>query len=271
MRGLLIYDRAGAERNKWFVGRLIETANCRGCELELVIYEDGIDEALTPLPNFAIVRTIHPKLNKRLEELLIPTYNNYATSRVANDKWQTALLACELGIPVMDTLPITENDQPETFYYPIVIKAVDGHGGNEVFWVDNVQKCKQIMSYLSGKNAIAQVPCDTPGIDTRVYVLGERIVAAVKRTSNSDFRSNFSLGGSAELILPTKDMIMVIDKLRKRLKFDLVGVDFIRHNGEWILNEIEDVVGTRMLYSLTDIDIADEYVKYIIEKTKNKV
>ena len=98
--------------------------------------------------------------------------------------------------------------------------------------------------------------------------MGGSVVAATKRTSKVDFRSNFSLGGNAELDTPTAEMLSVIERLRNALHFDFVGIDFIRHNSEWALNEIEDVVGTRMLYSLTDIDAAEVYIRYVIDKVK---
>lgn len=268
MRGLLIYDKAGKARNEWFIKRLIESAKKRGCNLQLVILEDGVDEALTSLPDFAIIRTINPDLTKRLELLNIPTFNNYITSSVANDKWQTALLARNIGIDTMDTILLDSSSDLDALSYPLVFKTVDGHGGNEVFLVKNATECKQMMSIISNKRIIAQKLCDEPGIDMRVYVMGGNIIVATKRTSKSDFRSNFSLGGVAELATPTEDMVKTIDKLRHTLDFDFVGVDFIRNNGRWVLNEIEDVVGTRMIYSLTNIDAADKYVDYIVKSKK---
>lgn len=268
MRGLLIYDREGYQRNEWFICRMQEVSFSLGCNLELVIYEDDVEKSLSPLPDFAIVRTIHPELNEKLEKLGIPTYNNSTTSRIANDKWQTYLLARELGIEVMDTALVTDVCYTSKLTYPTVIKTVDGHGGSEVFLAENADKCKQILSQLANRRVISQQLCNESGVDMRVYVMGDDIIAATKRTSKNDFRSNFSLGGNAEPDAPTKRMISIIKKLRQRLGFDFVGVDFIRHNGSWVLNEIEDVVGTRMLYSLTDIDAAALYISYIIEKTK---
>ncbi len=268
MKGILLYDEMGRRRNEWFIARLIEAARERGCELQLVITDEDFGSALTPLPDFAIVRTIKPELNARLESLGIPTYNNSATSRICNDKWQTYLLARELGIEAMETHLVNDDSTADTLTYPAVLKSVDGHGGSEVFLVKNACECKQKLSILRGKRIITQELCDEPGVDMRVYALGERTLAAVKRTSSSDFRSNFSLGGNAELDTPAQYMQDIIKKLRAKLRFDFVGIDFIRHGGSWVLNEIEDVVGTRMLYSLTDIDAADEYIEYIISKVK---
>ena len=135
MRGILIYDAEGARRNEWFIARLIESAKSLGHTLEFVM-DNNLDNALTCATDFAIVRTINPEINKKLESLGIPTYNNSKTSRVANDKWQTYLLAKELGISVMETALATE-DSKWALTYPKVLKTVDGHGGNEVFLVKN--------------------------------------------------------------------------------------------------------------------------------------
>ena len=101
-------------------------------------------------------------------------------------------------------------------------------------------------------------------------MLGGEVLAAAKRSSLSDFRSNFSLGGKAEIVHVPKEVKDVLGKVYSALGCDFVGVDFIRHDGKWILNEIEDVVGTRMLYSLTDIDAAKIYVEYVINKLSNR-
>ena len=267
MRGLLFYDAVGAERNRWFIGRLIESANEHGCDLELVIAPDGTDDALKSSFDFAIVRTIDPSLNRRLEEMSIPTFNNAKTSLIANDKWKTYLFARELGLDVMPTEKI-EAVAP-MLPFPYVIKTVDGHGGSEVFMARDADEYEKISTALAGKVKIAQCVCSEPGIDMRVYTLGGEILAAVRRTSNTDFRSNFSLGGNAELTEPDDTVINAVRLIYSKLGYDLVGIDFIRHGGKWILNEIEDVVGTRMLYSLTDIDAASVYIDYIIKKLRH--
>jgi gamma-F420-2:alpha-L-glutamate ligase len=55
----------------------------------------------------------------------------------------------------------------------------------------------------------------------------------------------------------------MVAALQTKFAFDFVGVDFIRDEGKWILNEIEDVVGSRMLYKTANIDVADLYLKHV--------
>lgn len=271
MKGLLFYDEVGARRNAWFIERMISVAKELGSELELVVTSE-LDTALSrcaPLPDYAIVRTISPRLTKALEELRIPTFNNSKTSQIANDKYKTYLFAKALGVPVMNTVSFENcEDTPSDATYPCVIKTVDGHGGSEVFLVKNDEECKEVLALHKNKRFIMQELSSEPGVDMRVYVLDGEILMAVKRTSKSDFRSNFSLGGSAELTTVDEKVKDYVKLISQELCADLIGIDFIRHNGEWILNEIEDVVGTRMIYSLTYTDAAELYTKHVISKSK---
>lgn len=274
MRGILFYDEVGAKRNAWFIERMISVAKELGSELELVV-TDNIDTALshcTPTPDYAIVRTISPTLSYALEGLGIRIFNNAKTAKIANDKYKTYLYAKERSIPVIETISLENGDAiTSTLTYPRVIKTVDGHGGSEVFLVKNATECKEILALHPNRHFISQEVCSEPGIDMRVYVLGGEPIAAVNRTSKTDFRSNFSLGGNAELVTLCKEEEALARQISTSLGADLIGIDFIRHNGCWVLNEIEDVVGTRMLYALTDIDAAKVYVEYIISKIKQGV
>ena len=271
MRGILFYDEAGAQRNAWFIDRMISVAESLGSELKLAVIRDTESALmhLDPLPDYAIVRTILPQLNEALEKRRIPTFNNAKTARIANSKWLTYLYARALYIPVMDTERVrTHEDISKIKSYPRVVKTVDGHGGSEVFLVKNAIECKELLALHPQKEFVSQELSSEPGVDMRVYVLGGEILAAVKRTSSSDFRSNFSLGGTADLTSVDEKVEGYVSRVAKDLGCDLVGIDFIRHNGEWVLNEIEDSVGTRMLYSLTDLDAAEIYTRYVIAKVQ---
>lgn len=273
MRGLLIYDKVGKARNEWFIDQLIGSANSLGHELKLDIYDGKIN--FDTSVDFAVVRTINPLINEYFEELGIPCFNNSKTSKIANSKWLTYNFSKELGVPVMDTAkPLSAIEAADTFSFPFVLKTVDGHGGSEVFLVDNREKCKELFSLFNKNRLIVQKLSSEPGVDMRVYMLAGEVLIAAKRSSECDFRSNFSLGGKAEIHSVPDDVKKIARMVCRELDADFVGIDFIRHDGEWILNEIEDVVGTRMIYSLTDLDPARLYIEHIInklEKSKENV
>ena len=109
------------------------------------------------------------------------------------------------------------------------------------------------------------------GKDKRTYIVNNQIIVSMLRTSNVDFRSNFSLGGKAEMSNLTKEEKVLIDKVLKTFNFDFAGIDIIYKNGKPYINEIEDVVGSRMVYKYTDIDIVKKYLDYIEEIYKNEI
>lgn len=262
MRGLLIYDKDGFERNKWFAEHIIEISKELEMDIRLLIFESN-DDLPVDLPDYAIVRTINPNLTEYLEKRNVRTFNNYKTASICNDKYETYLLSEKLNIPVMETYTFDTNK----LTYPYILKSASGHGGKEVFMIENAQDIEKLPKSLKNKRIITQKVASNTGVDTRVYVLGGKIICAIERRAENDFRSNYSLSGRAFLLDNIKnEWIIIINKLYKELQFDLVGVDFIENNDEIILNEIEDVVGTRMVYSETNIDIVRLYLEYI--KTK---
>lgn len=274
MYGLLIYDRAGAERNRRFIEALTGYAKRRGEELALALTSDipfGSDEngpfvryPNGKKPDYAIVRTIFPLMNECLEADGLRVFNNARTSFAANDKRRTHAVFSRLGVPCAHTLFMNrESLLPESCRFPLILKSADGHGGSEVFYVENPKKLTNIAAGLEKKDFLLQEPVD-PGRDVRVYLLGKTILYAVERTSKVDFRSNYSLGGSCALYTPDDRMKKIVGIVAKTLDPTFIGVDFTFKNGEPLLNEIEDVVGSRMLYELTDTPVHELYFDKIL-------
>ena len=168
-----------------------------------------------------------------------------------------------LGIPI---LPFSFPGDGMPPGPPWVIKSRNGHGGDEVFKVDSQMEANEIIIRIGNKKPIIQQFCNDSGKDLRVYVMGGKIIAAVMRTSQTDFRANYKLGGKAEIVDVPKDIERMVRTIVPDLMADFVGIDFIFNDGKPYLNEIEDVVGTRMLYQLTDLDPAKMYIDYIADR-----
>ncbi len=260
--GWLIYNQEGANRNAWFIKRLQDEMQKNGVSLSLVVADTPL-QLPNNTPDFAIVRAMNADINAEMEKRGVRTVNNAQTAFVAGDKWQTYLLCKQLNIPVLPTV-LGSEQTVKTFLYPCVVKSRFGHGGREVFWAENQQQALQIVQDNPEKY-ILQTPCDSVGCDTRVYAVGEQIAACVKRTSKSDFRSNFSLGGNAELVAITSKQKAIVERLQAYLGFDFIGVDFLPHANGVVLNELEDAAGTRMLYA-NGIDIVPIYAKQILKR-----
>ena len=140
------------------------------------------------------------------------------------------------------------------------MKSVDGHGGQEVYLIQNAKEAET--NKKVNKRYVYQKFYSNSG-DLRLYVLNKEVVGAVLRQSKNDFRSNFSLGGEVSGYTPSKRVRNLAIKVAVLLNADYIGVDFIKVNNRWCVNEIEDPVGARMLYLTSNIDIIKILVDYI--------
>lgn len=262
VKGILVYTSADAEYNEWFIDHIIEEG--RKCNLDIRLVLSDKEEVPDNDIDFAIVRNRDSKLCKRLEENNIRCFNSSYVVNIGNDKWEMYKDFNAAGIPVMYT-------QRTKLPYPFVMKPVDGHGGENVYLIKNADEYKRAIDTNPDEKTgkfIFQVPATEKGRDIRVYVVGGIILTAMERNAvdtDKDFRSNYSLNGNAKEHALTDEELKLAAKVADHIKADFVGIDLIYNNGRPVVNEIEDAVGTRMLYSLTDIDPVREFVAHIAD------
>ncbi len=285
MHGWIIYHRDNAIYNKQYIQFYLQEGAKQGIDFKLLLVEDmefGIQDGqwfiihqkeLLPRPDFSICRAINPLLTKQLEYMWIPVFNNSFVSEICNDKARTYQYLAQAGIKMVDSRFYRNGmlreviEQIET---PTVIKSVDGHGGKQVFLLPGKPQSmsneykEEIILKLSGSDVVVQPLTGTKNQDLRVYVIGKEIIASVLRTAKEGFKSNFSLGGEVQLYSLSAAEMDLVNRIINRFDFGLVGIDFIiGDEGELIFNEIEDVVGSRMLYQCSDINIVEKYLSFI--------
>lgn len=275
MTGLLIYERFESVRNRRFIDYWLDTAKVKNVDLRLVLIEEMSFGLMDNKPfltvngeritaDFAVVRAKKPLLSHHLEKMGIAVFNPAHVSEILNDKRKTHALLQD-DFPMMDTA-FVEGDSSCPFPFPVVVKASAGCGGREVRLCDNEEKYREIIRDFA-YSAVVQPLCDTPGRDVRVYMLGKQILQGMLRYSDTeDFRANFGLHHCAKPIDIPDDIRRMALEAAERFDFGLVGVDFIFDHGRALFNEAEDVVGTRMLYQYTDIDVVPLYMDYILAR-----
>ena len=257
MKCWILYEKADLESNRFFAERLMESGNELGMECSIVTIEDA---DFDNVPDIVVSRIRDPDILADLEDRGATVYNSSSVCRICNDKALTYALVNDLGVPI---LRYSFPGEPLPDGPPWVVKSCYGHGGSEVFMAETEEQVAEYVEKLNGRKPIIQSFAEDPGKDLRVYVLAGKIIAAVLRHTDIDFRANVKLGASAEVVEPEEDVVEIVKKIVPELKADFVGIDFVFGSGWVYLNEIEDVVGTRMLYSLTKSDPARMYMNYI--------
>lgn len=278
--GWIIYEPDDAVKNSWFIEKLQK--ELKACELKLVYTDKLRDLSLNDadLPLFIINRSRNADIAYHYEEKGVRVFNPGKVTEIGNDKDLSYALADRLGIKYMpyisvETVSYTEiSRMAYDFGYPFVMKPSDGHGGRHVFLIrDNdelhtaLQDIMHTIRIHPYKKLILQKPCSVAGRDLRIYLINNNPVAAMLRCAgkDEDFRANFSLGGTASLITPTNEEKNMAEKISKALPSDFIGIDLIYDgDGVPVFNEIEDAVGSRMLYTYTDIDIIKMFADHIL-------
>ncbi len=281
LEGWLIYRKKDAERNKHYITFYEAACHKRGVQITLLYFEDFSygtasdlylsygGKPITQQPAFVIMRADVPDFSAHLEKMGYRVFNNARLSSIANDKFKTLQLAGKLGISVPDTrLATVETAREEAAIlgYPLVMKPRDGHGGEGVLWVENEESLQRLLKDYNHASFLLQKPVSALGRDLRIYVVGGEIVAAMLRSREDDFRSNYCLGGNASRYELTKAETDIVHRLTETLDIGFAGIDLMFHEGRPVLNEMEDVVGARMLYHLTELDVVDMYIEHIVNR-----
>lgn len=274
--GWLIYNREDYGKNRAFADRLLGGATSHGLSLRLMYREDiclhlsgkAIADA-GHLPAFAVNRSRDWLLSQALQQAGCRVFNSAEACCIGNDKIQSHLLAAKLGLPQVDMAFCSNNPNALVCHglaYPVVVKDPTGHGGSGVFLAGDEAELMSLAAALPADRVLLQGLCGKPGVDTRIYVMGSKVLAAVRRRSHSDFRANLSLGGAVELCDPEADELEMVQKILAALPLDYAGIDFIYDGqGRPLFNEIEDAVGSRSLYMLGGPDTAQAYLTHIAE------
>ncbi len=273
----LLYNPADAEKNMAYIKFYEQACRRRGISFRLIltheltlITREGNPEVLyegapAPLPDFAVCRSRNAMISRHLEQAGVRVFNNSFVTEVCNDKARTYQYLAGKGIPMPDSCFCKKEDYRDCFAYPVVVKSCNGHGGSEVFLVHDREEYERACAEIASHDVVVQKLVSDPGRDLRVYVIGKEIVAAMLRESQNDFRSNYSLGGKASVYKLNEGERRLVERIAAQFEFGLAGIDLMFHNGCPVLNEIEDVVGARMLYQHTDIDLVERYFDFMLK------
>ncbi len=274
VKGYLIYNRCDAEKNTWFIQHLIDVSKAMSMELLLLIKEEcqfiiehqtqrivcknqQLDEV-----DFVINRTRDSLISQFFESMNIRVFNSSFVTDVANHKGKSHVYF-KRYFPCLTTTLLPKDSDSTYLSYPLVIKSVGGHGGKEVEIVVNEQHLESMRQQFSNNDCIIQEIASEKAVDIRVYVVGSKICLAMKREAVSGFKANFSLGGKASVVELDETIKLKLNDVLSERMYDFVGFDFIVDENQWYFNELEDVVGSRMVYEHTDIDMAVLYMQWI--------
>lgn len=294
----IIYYDEEAKKNSGFIEMLKSECRKYDIALEYISFEKVNLMSESSFENkfkkifFVINRTREYKLSLRFEKINVKVFHSSKITELGNNKYKTYCCLKEYfeknknepqGEWIAHTVLVKADDLNNVLNDYIgkdyVIKSVDGHGGSQVFSLNddgtklgsyrkNRDNAKNnIYKSLQGHDCVLQKRIDSDSNDIRVYIVFGKIYAAVLRHGNDGFKSNFSLGGSVEEYFLDEEQKKIIEKFIEAFgagQLSMAGIDFIlTRDGNLIFNELEEMVGSRMLYNCSKHDIVRKYVEQI--------
>jgi ribosomal protein S6--L-glutamate ligase len=150
---------------------------------------------------------------------------------------------------------------------PLVIKLLEGTQGLGVVLAETKKAAQSVIEAFRGLDAnilVQQFVKESKGEDIRAFVIGRRVVAAMRRQGPpGEFRSNLHRGGSAEAIKLTPTERKTAIKAASTLGLKIAGVDMLRSESGPLVLEVNSSPGLEGIEKATGLDVAGEVIKYI--------
>ena len=284
-------------RNLYSTKRLIEAATQRGheaividilrCYMNITSHKPSIHYHGKQLKNInAIIPRIGASVSfygaavvRQFELMGIYSLNKSVGITRARDKLHSLQLLASKGIG----LPITgfankpgdiEDLTKMVGGAPLVVKFIEGTQGIGVVLAETRQAADSVIQAFMGLNAnilVQEYIKESSGMDIRCFVVGGRVVAAMKRqAAEGEFRSNIHRGGTASLVKITPEERSTAVRSARIMGLSVAGVDILRSSHGPVVIEVNATPGLEGIEKASGKDIANMIIGYIEKSMKKK-
>ncbi|MCI0506986.1 MAG: 30S ribosomal protein S6--L-glutamate ligase [Gammaproteobacteria bacterium] len=275
--------------------RLVEAAKQRGhtvvvyntlkCYMDIATMRPGISykgERLTGIE--AVIPRIGASITsyglavlRQFEMMGVYPLNESVAIGRARDKLRAAQLLSRkgIGLPITAIAHDFENTQHIIDLVggaPLVIKLLAGTQGRGVVLAETNKAAESVIDAFRELHAdfmVQEYIKEAGGADIRCFVIGDKVVAAMKRQAKEgEFRSNLHRGGTASLIKLTPEERSTAVRAAKIIGLNVAGVDIVRSNHGPVVLEVNSSPGLEGIEKATNKDIAGLIVEFIAKNAK---
>lgn len=211
---------------------------------------------------------------RQFEQMGVFTLNSSQAITVSRDKLRSSqvLSRHQIGIPptafVRDragVLPAIE----QVGGAPVIIKLLEGTQGIGVILADHNKIAEAIIETLQSarQNVLIQkFVAESKGRDMRAFVVGDRVVAAMRRVAaGEEFRSNVHRGARAEPVELDPAYERTAIHAAQIMGLRVAGVDMLEGADGPQIMEVNSSPGLEGIETTTGVDVADAIVELLEE------
>jgi ribosomal protein S6--L-glutamate ligase len=241
-------------------GHDIRVINHRRCYMNITSHRPSIHYKGAPIEGIdAIIPRIGASVSfygtavvRQFEMMGVYSVNESTAITRSRDKLRASQLLSRRGIG----LPITgfansPDDTEDLLNFvggaPVVIKLLEGTQGVGVVLGETRKAAESVIEAFRGLGAnfmVQEFIAEAGGTDIRCFVIGDKVVAAMKRSGKEgEFRSNLHRGGSAQLTRITPEERSTAVRSAKIMGLNVAGVDLLRSNHGPVVMEVNSSPG----------------------------
>lgn len=266
---------AGEER-----GHTMSVINHKRCYMNITSHNPSVHlkgEKITGLD--AVIPRIGASVSfygtsvlRQFEMMGVYSLNESVAISRSRDKLRAAQLLSRRGIGLPVTGFANSPDDTQDLLKiaggaPVVIKLLEGTQGVGVVLAETRKAAESVIEAFRGIGAnfiVQEFIAEAGGADIRCLVLGDRVVAAMKRQGKEgEFRSNLHRGGTASLIKITPEERSTAVRSAKVMGLNVAGVDLLRSNHGPVVMEVNSSPGLEGIETATNKDIAGMIIDFI--------
>lgn len=285
-------------RNKklYSTRRLVEAAESRGHQVKVIdvlhcymnitsmrpsIHYRGValEHFDAVIPRIGASVTFYGTAVLRQFEMMnvLPLNESVAISR-SRDKLRSMQLLARKGIGLPVTGFAHDPDDIDDLIKtvggaPLVIKLLEGTQGIGVVLAETTKAAESVIQAFMGLKAnimVQEYIKETGGSDIRCFVVGDKVVAAMKRQGpEGEFRSNLHRGGTASLARLTPEERSTAVRAAKIMGLGVCGVDLLRSNHGPVVMEVNSSPGLEGIEAASNKDVAGVIIQHL-EKRANE-
>jgi len=155
---------------------------------------------------------------------------------------------------------------------PLVIKLLEGTQGIGVVLAENQTAAESVIEAFRGLKEhilVQEFIHEAKGADIRCFVIGDKVVAAMKRQGKEgEFRSNLHRGGTSSIVRLTPEERSTAVRAARIMGLNVAGVDLLRSNHGPVVMEVNSSPGLEGIETATEKDVAKLIIQFIEKQAK---
>jgi ribosomal protein S6--L-glutamate ligase len=155
---------------------------------------------------------------------------------------------------------------------PLVVKLLEGTQGKGVVLAENKKAAESLIDAFRNLDAnflVQEFIKEAGGADMRCFVIGERVIAAMRRQAKEgEFRSNLHRGGTASKVKLTPEERSTAVRAAAKMGLNVAGVDVLRSNHGPVVLEVNSSPGLEGIENATGLDVAGRIFEFIEKHAK---